>query len=159
MRTEGHWSSLRCRRLNPAVLPNAQALVQSFRNWLDHPTKSPFGFILGASESLTPWRRCPVPDRLFHVLWILRLGDAGTSDAWPTACQARRCRRNRFCNRQAQTRIPSKRPKEAESEKLKASSAYSTVETGISAFGPAGKGYWRVSSENRGVRRIVSRCR
>jgi hypothetical protein len=35
------------RRLDPAVLPDAQAVVQPFKNWLGRPTKSPLGFRLG----------------------------------------------------------------------------------------------------------------
>ena len=45
------------RRPDPAVLPDAPAVVQPFKSWLGHPAKSPLGFRLGAAESLTRWLR------------------------------------------------------------------------------------------------------
>ena len=60
------------RRLDPAVLPGAQAIVRPFKNWLGHPAKFPLGFRLGASESLARWLRYPLQNRLLHVHAVCR---------------------------------------------------------------------------------------
>ena len=60
------WSCF-ARRPDPAVLPDAPAVVQPFKNWLGHPAKSPLGFRLGASESLARWLRYPVQNQLLYV--------------------------------------------------------------------------------------------
>jgi hypothetical protein len=198
------------RRMDPAVLPGAQAIVQPFNNWLGHPAKFPLGFRLGASESLARWLRYPLQNRLFHVRAVCRGMDealrrlgftggkvlepaAGTCAFWPaespdwscdgsageidhvsgslhsqlppeakvqigglatttltggtfdlaagnvsfggnpTGCQARCGHCNRFCNRQVKTRIPPVFAIIAESEKIKARTPHSTIESAISA--------------------------
>jgi hypothetical protein len=63
----------------------------------------------------------------------------------PTDCQAGCGHCNRFCNRQVKTRIPSIFAIIGESEKLAPSSPHSTIETAISAYGPAGEGFRRIS--------------
>ena len=67
------------RRLDPAVLPGAQAIVQPFKNWLGHPAKFPLGFRLGASESLARWLRYPLQKRLFFMFTPF-------AEAWTKPC-------------------------------------------------------------------------
>jgi len=52
----------------------------------------------------------------------------------PTDCQARCGHCNRFCNRQVKTRIPPVFAIIAESEKIKARTPHSTIESAISAY-------------------------
>jgi len=94
------------------------------------------------ADSAVAAYRAPESDRTLAELQAKVTSSGGTFDLAagnvsfggnPTDCQARCGHCNRFCNRQVKTRIPPVFAIIAESEKIKARTPHSTIESAISA--------------------------